>query len=90
MAFREFDSNQGVTLFHFSFQSEAGQRVPGLLLKRDSGAVRQPAVIALHGSLSEKESQIPLLYSLAEAGFVGIAIDARHHGKRNKSGSPGE
>jgi len=73
----------GVRADCFSFASEAGQRVPGLLLQDEeatSGA--RPAVIVAHGTGSSKEAVLPLLLTLAARGFVAVAIDARHHGQR--------
>lgn len=68
----------------FTFAAEAGQRVPGILVKRAGSTGRRPAVIALHGTGGNKESQEPLLKELAQRGFLGVAIDGRHHGERAK------
>jgi len=73
----------GVRAECFSFASEAGQRVVGLLLQDEeatSGA--RPAVIVAHGTGASKEAVLPLLLTLAARGFVAVAIDARHHGQR--------
>jgi len=72
----------------FSFTPEAGQRVPGILVKsaRAAASARRPVVIALHGTGGNKESQRPFLAELARAGFVGVAIDARYHGARAQGG----
>ncbi len=75
----------GVVSIAFSFATEAGQRVPGLLVKTASPAAaspRRPVVIALHGTGGNKEGQLPLLRDYAAAGFVAIAIDGRYHGAR--------
>ena len=71
----------------FSFATEAGQRVPGILVKTSNSSGRRPVVIALHGTGGNKESQRALLGDLARDGFVGVAIDGRYHGERSKAGS---
>lgn len=73
--------------FHFSFASDAEQRVPGILLKRKDLAGRAPVVIALHGTGGRKWDEIPLLVALADKGFIAVAIDGRYHGERTKAGS---
>jgi dienelactone hydrolase len=70
----------------FSFATEAGQRVPGILVKTSGSSGRRPVVIALHGTGGNKESQRALLDDLARDGFVAVAIDGRHHGERTKAG----
>jgi dienelactone hydrolase len=70
----------------FSFATEAGQRVPGILVKTSGATDRRPVVIALHGTGGNKESQRALLGDLARDGFVGVAIDGRYHGERAKAG----
>jgi len=76
----------GIVQVKFSFASEPGERVPGILIRRDSPG-RLPAVIALHGTGGNKEGQIPLLKRLAAEGFTAIAIDGRWHGARSRSGT---
>jgi dienelactone hydrolase len=76
----------GLVEIAFSFATEAGQRVPGILLKRANAAGRRPVVIALHGTGGNKESQRALLADLARDGFVAVAIDGRYHGERAKGG----
>jgi alpha-beta hydrolase superfamily lysophospholipase len=75
---------------HFTFVSEAGERVPGITLKRTSpdAAARRPAVIVLHGTGDSKEGMIPLLGELAGRGFLAVAIDGRYHGERESG--PGD
>ena len=77
----------GLRTVQFSFAAEAGVRVPGLLLKRAEAQGRRPAVIVLHGTGANKESQLSLLTDLAKRGFVAVAIDGRHHGARTKAGN---
>lgn len=72
----------GLERLPFSFATEAGQRVPGILLKSNATAGRRPVVIVLHGTGGNKESQEPLLAELARDGFVAVAIDGRYHGAR--------
>jgi dipeptidyl aminopeptidase/acylaminoacyl peptidase len=71
---------------YFSYASEAGQRVPGLLVKKAGWKGRRPAVIVLHGRGGKKENTLPFLEELVSYGFIGVAIDARYHGER--AGSP--
>jgi dienelactone hydrolase len=71
---------------HFSYATDARQRVPGIQLfppKPPKG--RMPAVIVLHGTGGTKESELPLLRELANAGFLAVAIDAPHHGERTQA-----
>jgi dienelactone hydrolase len=70
----------------FSYDSEAGQRVPGLLVI-PSKSGRLPVVIALHGTGSSKDAMRPLLRQFAARGVIGVAIDGRHFGERS-GGAP--
>ena len=72
---------------HFTFASEAGERVPGIFLKSVRATGRQPVVIILHGTGARKEEQLALMRTLADRGFAVAAIDARHHGERVRTGS---
>lgn len=76
----------GLVEIAFSFATEAGQRVPGILVKTSKSSGRRPVVIALHGTGGNKESQRALLSDLARGGFIGVAIDGRYHGERAKAG----
>ncbi len=58
------------------------ERVPTLLVRPMSGGKR-PAVIVLHGTGGNKESQREWLRDLARHGIIGVAIDARYHGERS-------
>jgi dienelactone hydrolase len=75
-----------LTELTFSFATEMGQRVPGILLKATAANGRRPVVISLHGTGGNKETQRALLEDLARDGFVGVAIDGRYHGERAKGG----
>ncbi|MSU51459.1 MAG: abhydrolase domain-containing 18 [Opitutus sp.] len=79
-------AKDGLSETAFSFATEAGQRVPGILVKSTTSSGRRPVVVALHGTGGNKESQRKLLGELARAGFVGVAIDGRYHGARTKGG----
>jgi dienelactone hydrolase len=70
--------------YHFTFASDAEQRVPGILVKLAvwQGEPR-PVVIALHGTGGNKTDELPLLRILAKRGFIGVAIDGRYHGERS-------
>jgi dienelactone hydrolase len=71
----------------FSFAAEAGPRVPGVLLKPANASGRHPVVICLHGTGGNKESQLEFMKALALSGIMGVAIDARYHGLRSKTGT---
>ena len=71
---------------HFRYQSEASQRVPGLMMKASGASGRLPVVIVLHGTGGTKEGQAPLLRELAARGFLAVAIDGRYHGERSQAG----
>ena len=67
---------------HFSFSVDATQRVPGLLVKSLGSTGRLPVVIQLHGTGGRKETMLPRLMTLANRGFLAIAIDSGYHGER--------
>src|SRR4051812_29502532 len=71
-----------LTELAFSFATEMGQRVPGILVKATAVNGRRPVVISLHGTGGNKETQRALLEDLAREGFLGVAIDGRYHGER--------
>ena len=72
---------EGFTYEHFTFSSERGQRVPGILLKK-SASGRRPVVVVLSGTGGTKEGQVSVLKTLAGLGFIAISIDGRYHGER--------
>jgi len=76
----------GFAMEHFTFASDAAQRVPGLLLKATNATGRLPVVIVMHGTGGTKEGVISWLEKLVDGGFVAVAIDARYHGERTKAG----
>lgn len=69
---------------HFSFATDAQERVPGIAIRRAGVALRSPAVVVLHGTGDTKEGMTPLLQTLAERGFAAFAIDGRFHGERER------
>jgi dienelactone hydrolase len=79
----EMPGTNGLALSHFSFASDAAQRVPGILIKSADAHGRRPVVIALHGTGGSKTNMLPLCRQLAERGFIAIAIDGRYHGERS-------
>ena len=70
------------TIQHFTFASESTERVPGITVTLSDTIGRHPAVVVMHGTGDTKEGMMPLLEQLADRGFVGVAIDGRHHGER--------
>lgn len=79
-------SGNGVNEYHFIYFTEAGERVPGILLKPANVMGRFPVVIALHGTGGSKEGELPFLRQVVAKGFIGVAIDGRYHGERSKTG----
>jgi dienelactone hydrolase len=80
-------TKDGISRYHFTYASEAGQRVPGLLLAKPEilkDGNRHPVVIDLHGTGGNKEAESARLIVLAKASFIAIAIDGRYHGERGK------
>ena len=88
---REVSNQDGLRKSHFSYASDAEQRVPGYLLKStDKKFVgKRPVVIALHGTGGNKEGSeiVALSERLAHLGFISVAIDGRYHGERTRAGS---
>ncbi len=79
-------NTNGFAQFRFSFATEAGQRVPGVLMKTTNSIGRRPVVIALHGTGGSKANMFSLCRKLATNGFIAVAIDARYHGERANAG----
>jgi len=79
------DTN-GLAMFQFSYATESGQRVPGILLKSAKAQGRRPVVIALHGTGGNKDEMADIVLKAARAGFIGVAIDGRFHGERTRAG----
>lgn len=72
----------------FAYDSEAGQRVPGLMVAPKGPSAKRPVVIVLHGTGGSKQAMIPLLQQFAKRGVIGVAIDGRYAGERS-GGTPG-
>ncbi|HEY2881616.1 MAG TPA: acetylxylan esterase [Pirellulales bacterium] len=91
---KETSRNGKVVEYHFTYATDAHERVPGIIVKPiEESAVgsnqhetRRPVVIALHGTGGKKTDELPLLRELAGKGFLGVAIDGRYHGERAKEG----
>jgi dienelactone hydrolase len=80
-------TDNGLVTEHLSFAAEKKpdgkeERVPMLLVRPEKANKKLPVVIVLHGTGGNKEGQRGLLNDLAKRGFIGVAIDARHHGER--------
>jgi dienelactone hydrolase len=81
---------------HATFASEQGERVTAILLSSSRpgglddvsslGRARKPAVIVLHGTGARKEEEGGLMRAVADRGIIAMAIDARHHGERSRTG----
>ncbi len=81
----KMSGTSGIAEFHFSFASDASNRVPGILMGSTNFSGRRPAVIALHGTGGSTANMAALCRKLAGRGFIAVAIDAPYHGER-KSG----
>lgn len=73
---------------HVTFTVEPNQRVPTIVVKNLNSTGRSPVVIQLHGTGGTKEQLLPRLVTLANRGFLAVAIDGRYHGERG-SNAPG-
>ena len=78
----EHSLSGGMVTELISFATQAGDRVPTLLVKQDTAMKGAPAVIVLHGTGGSKEGMLSRLRALAVRGFVAVAIDGRYHGER--------
>ena len=83
---KDLPASGDFSLFHFTYASEAEQRVPGILMK-PAGDTKRPVVIICHGTGGKKESQLSLMHQFCVKGFIAVAIDGRYHGERCKTGS---
>ena len=82
---RPMTAGAGLVQEHISLSVDASQRVTGLLVKLQGSTGRRPVVIQLHGTGGRKEQLLPRLTTLANRGFVAVAIDGRYHGEREGS-----
>ena len=74
----------GLKISHFSYDSEANERVPGIAVYPADTATKLPCIIVMHGTGGSKDGQVGLLKKLALKGCIAVAIDARYHGERAK------
>lgn len=76
--------DDGLILETLWFYSEklTDQRVYTYIVRPAKSTKKLPAVIVLHGTGGSGQSQIGYLMELAKRGVIGVAIDARWHGKR--------
>jgi len=74
-------AGEGIVQFHFTYASDAKDRVPGIIVK-PTDAGKHALVIILHGTGGKKESEVGLLKQFAGKGFFAVAIDGRYHGER--------
>jgi dienelactone hydrolase len=79
-------ASRGLTATHLTFASEAGERVPGIIIRQEKTSGRRPAVIVLHGTGDSKEGMSDVAAELATRGFLAVAIDGRYHGERTRTG----
>jgi dienelactone hydrolase len=73
---------------HVTIAVDSNGRVPTIVVKSLTSTGRRPVVIQLHGTGGTKEQLLPRLGTLANRGFLAVAIDARYHGERG-SNAPG-
>jgi dienelactone hydrolase len=74
--------DSGYTVERLSITSEPGESVPLLIFKKGQRLGRMPVVITLHGTGQSKDGMRSELATLADHGFLAVAMDARHHGER--------
>jgi hypothetical protein len=72
---------------HVTFAVDAKDKVTAIVVRPSGASGRRPAIIQLHGTGGNKEQLVPRLSTLANRGFVAIAIDARYHGERKGQAS---
>lgn len=77
------ETQDGFLKEKITIASEAGVRVPLLVISKAGDTSRRPAIICLHGLGGNKEGFEPMLMQFARMGFVGVALDARYHGERS-------
>src|SRR5438093_3884577 len=79
-------ASRGLTATHFTFATDADERVPGIIVRAEKAAGRRPAVIVLHGTGDSKEGMLDVASALAMRGFLAAVIDGRYHGERTGIG----
>lgn len=77
------ETTDGLLREKITIASEAGVRVPLLVVSKSGDASRRPVVVCLHGLGGNKEGFNGSLTEFARRGFIGVALDARYHGERS-------
>ncbi|MDB5391434.1 MAG: hypothetical protein JWM11_7080 [Planctomycetaceae bacterium] len=80
---KQAGTQNGLVESTFAFDSEAGQRVPGIMVSPKAGPEKHSVVIVLHGTGGSKQAMLPLLQQFAKRGLIGVAIDGRFAGERS-------
>jgi dienelactone hydrolase len=75
-------TDEGHVIEHLTIASEPGERVPLVIYARSGVSGPQPVVVVLHGTGGNKEGMEGQLATLADRGYLAVAMDARHHGGR--------
>ena len=76
------ETKNGLIYEKLTIASEAGLRVPVLVVHTPDDPTGRPAVVCMHGLGGNKEGMASYLEGFAKRGFVGVAIDHRYHGDR--------
>ncbi len=76
-------TQDGLLRERITIASEAGVRVPLLVVSKAGDTLRKPVVVCLHGLGGNKEGFNGSLSEFARRGFIGVALDARYHGERS-------
>ncbi len=66
---KSIPTTQPLEEFHFTYASDAKNRVPGILLKSGDATGKKPVVILLHGTGGKKEDELPLMRKLVAKGL---------------------
>lgn len=77
-------SNRAVEV-SFTPSATAKMTYKVLVPKNATAASPAPAVVIMHGGLSNKDTTAPVFIELARRGFVVIAFDAMGHGKTDRA-----
>lgn len=69
----------------FTPSSTAKMTYKVLIPKNATASTPAPAVVVMHGGLSNKDTMAPVFIELARRGYVVISFDAMGHGKTDKA-----
>lgn len=69
----------GLTVQDFSIATDESTRINGTIFAPKLEG-RLPTILYLHGTGGSRQEGLYLLRTLAQSGFLALAIDARHHG----------